>query len=391
MHRVLVVDVDTTQASAFAAASRWHVLGVTSALAALAALDRERWDVILVNPLVDEQVDLLANVRASDPGVVRLVLADNLDEVQALRVMASAHQFVPKPVDTQLISELLQSVAGLRGVLEDPTLLARLGAIQTLPSPAPIVWKLRWMLSDPKVPLERIVALVNSDPGLAAKLLSLANSAYFGARNTIRDTEHALAYLGLDMVRDVVLMIDVFKAFEGLPVAEGFSFAGVHRHALEVMRVVRKITEGRPAAASAGVAALLHDVGSLVLGVHLRDVYAELDAHRHATGCSRRAAELHVLGFSHAAIGAYLLSTWGLPASVVEAVAFHHEPSKGTCDSFDALAAVHIADCLVHEVRGEVEEAWALDYDLIQRLQLQPWLDGWRSVAERVVLSDMPG
>ena len=99
-------------------------------------------------------------------------------------------------------------------------------------------------------------------------------------------------------------------------------------------------------------------------------------------------------GVTHAAVGAHLLSLWGLPDAIVEAVAHHHDPGSVDGLAFDGVAAVHIANGLANEIvppaEGEAPLA-GLDVELIDRLGLRPRLDVWRSRAlELADLADGP-
>jgi HD-like signal output (HDOD) protein len=92
-------------------------------------------------------------------------------------------------------------------------------------------------------------------------------------------------------------------------------------------------------------------------------------------------------GVTHAHVGAHLLSLWGLPDGIVEAVAHHHDPSDVDGLAFDGVAAVHIANGLANELNpaGEDEApAAGLDLELLDRLGLRPRLDLWRQRAREL-------
>jgi len=95
-------------------------------------------------------------------------------------------------------------------------------------------------------------------------------------------------------------------------------------------------------------AALLHDVGKLVLAANLPEEYARALEIANMPGGDPIAAEREVFGHSHAEVGAYLIGIWGLPDPLVEAVAFHHRPGDAPGAGMSPLAIVHVADLLAH-------------------------------------------
>src|SRR4029079_3114168 len=116
-------------------------------------------------------------------------------------------------------------------------------------------------------------------------------------------------------------------------------------------------TEGlsRDEADDALLAGILHDVGKLVLADHFGREYALVCLAADKSSLPLLSAELDQFDASHADVGGYLLGLWGLPQDLIEAVAFHHDPSSQESARFTPLSAVHIASALVH-TDGEASE-----------------------------------
>jgi HD-like signal output (HDOD) protein len=129
------------------------------------------------------------------------------------------------------------------------------------------------------------------------------------------------------------------------------------------------------------MAGLLHDVGRLILASQMQAQYAETIARARLHQQSLLDAERQELGTTHAAVGAYLLALWGLPDPMVEAVAYHHDPSVCAHRQFGPLTAVHVADVLADGNHG-VENATVakLDERYIQELGLGVRLEAWRQL-----------
>jgi HD-like signal output (HDOD) protein len=142
----------------------------------------------------------------------------------------------------------------------------------------------------------------------------------------------------------------------------------------------------RALADEAFLAGLLHDVGQVVLAGVAPERWADIFHAAERREVSLDVAERDEDVVSHAVIGAYLLSLWGLPSSVVEAVAFHHTPSALAGSLFDATVAVHIADALVVRTLGAV--APSLDEQAVVGCGVtEPQLERWRAQFSATALS----
>jgi HD-like signal output (HDOD) protein len=98
------------------------------------------------------------------------------------------------------------------------------------------------------------------------------------------------------------------------------------------------------------MAALLHDVGKLVLASKMPDEFCAVLSLMQEHGCAQFEAEEQLLGISHAEVGAYLLGLWGINSLAVEAIAHHHHPNRIPRSGFDSSAAVYVANLLAHEI-----------------------------------------
>jgi HD-like signal output (HDOD) protein len=138
-------------------------------------------------------------------------------------------------------------------------------------------------------------------------------------------------------------------------------------------------------------AALLHDIGVLVLLQQDPVRWEKLSALAGRQGRPVHEAERALGGTSHAKIGGYLLALWGLPQTIVEAVAYHHDPSSLPGRNLDAVAVVHIADALACEIGADLEGTsghCSFDCEYVAELGAIPHLDGWREEARTIASQD---
>jgi HD-like signal output (HDOD) protein len=231
--------------------------------------------------------------------------------------------------------------------------------------------------------LEDIARIIASDLGMTAKILKLVNSAFFGLGRPIADVQEAVAYLGIETIKALVLTLHAFSQFED-SAAGSFSFPELWRHSMETAAAAKAIAQfedaDRKLMDEAFLSGMLHDTGKLVLAFNFPESYEASRRAAHAQGLPILAAEREAFGASHADVGGYLLGLWGLPVGVVEAIALHHTPQLSTAGEFGPLTAVHVANCLARESQPEPSLSGRPELDLVylETLGLAGRIDGWR-------------
>lgn len=188
---------------------------------------------------------------------------------------------------------------------------------------------------------------------MTAKILQPVNSPYFAFRMQVTDPIQAVQLLGLETVRALVLSLHLFSRLDERTYKR-FRLAKIWRHSLGAtscaQMVARSRDEGVGPMTESFTAALLHDIGKLVLATSLPAEYAEVVRLAESGSHDMESAEEQLLGSTHATVGAYLLSLWGLPEGIVEAVAWHHRPSDCVLRQLCPVGAVHVADALEHDI-----------------------------------------
>jgi HD-like signal output (HDOD) protein len=198
-------------------------------------------------------------------------------------------------------------------------------------------------------------------------VLQLANSPLFGARQPLVTIHNAIAHLGLNMLKNLILVEEIFTHARERGLDRGFPYRGFLRHSLLTAQIARSIMVGSGSHEDAFVAGMLHDFGRLIL---------------QATGLDEEKVP-------SPAAGGYVLGTWGVPPLIAEAVAFHREPWRVEHTQFGVLGAVHLADLLAERMQVEGRRgAWSplpertLDY--VRDVGVAEDLMGWREVVARV-------
>jgi putative nucleotidyltransferase with HDIG domain len=226
------------------------------------------------------------------------------------------------------------------------TLEQAIARLQDLPALPLVVTELLASFDDPEVELGEVARKIAIDQALAAKTLRLANSSFYGLQSKVRTISQAIAVLGFDSVRSLVVGAGVIGGFqEGRD--KGFDFDGFWRHAIATALCARAL------ARSAGcnpelafVAGLLHDLGRLVLVTRFPEHYAEVLAQRTLRDCGLLDAEQAVLGLDHAQVGRALAQHWRIPEQICRAIANHHAPMQQ--DYGELPSVVHVANVVSH-------------------------------------------
>jgi putative nucleotidyltransferase with HDIG domain len=228
--------------------------------------------------------------------------------------------------------------------------------LKDLPALPLVVNELLVSFDNPDVELGELAAKIANDQALAAKTLRLANSSFYGLQSKVRTISQAIAVLGFDSVRALVVgagVIDSFRAGRD----SGFDFDGFWRHSIATALCARALARrgGSPPEVSF-VAGLLHDLGRLVLVTRFPEGYAEVLAQRVLRDCPLLEAERAVLGIDHAQTGRALGQHWRIPEAICRAIANHHQPMQQ--DFGELPAVVHVANVIAHglDLQGDADD-----------------------------------
>lgn len=223
------------------------------------------------------------------------------------------------------------------------TLLANVDNLPSLPG---VVAELIRSLEKEAVSVDELVEGIASDQALAARVLRVANSPFYGIQQRVAHIHDAIVVLGFQAVGSLVLAASITGYFVP-PQGSGIDPAVFWRHGIGTGLCARALAHKCGLDAETGfTAGLLHDIGQLLLVTRHPRQYAEVLAWRDANDCPMRDAERSVLGFDHAQAGEMVTRRWRFPPGIVQAVAHHHEPGRAETPGYADLA--HVADALAH-------------------------------------------
>lgn len=329
----------------------WEMQFVSNANDALGILEASPFDVLvtdLVMPVMDG-VELLENVKARYPQMIRLVLSGHVGKEKMYRVVELAHQFMTKPCDAETLRGVIAQSSALHNLLQSDSLKQVVGELDALPSLPTLYIKIMQELKTPGSSIARIGEIISGDLGMSAKTLQLVNSAFFGLPRKIESVKQATIYLGMETIRSLVLSSQIFSSLQD-DQASQFRLNQLWQHSQLCAAVAKAlaIMEGLPSEQVnyAYMAGMFHDIGKIILVTNLPKDYMTIIEMCRKEDVGEIEAERLVLSVTHAEIGGYLLGLWGFHDPLVEAVCLHHDPELSPDESFSPLTAVHVANAL---------------------------------------------
>lgn len=200
------------------------------------------------------------------------------------------------------------------------------------------------MVESPRYSASDIGRFLGKDPALTARLLKIVNSAFYGFPSRIDTVSRAITIIGVRELRDLVLATTVAKVFKGLP-NELVSMDSFWRHSI-LCAILARLMAARHRELNIErffIAGLLHDIGSLLIYRKVPELAREALMRASHSDEVLEEAEMRVMGFTHADVGAELMRKWRLPKNIEAAVAHHHHPARAV-EGTKETAAVHLAN-----------------------------------------------
>ena len=392
MKRVLFVDdekqiLDGIRRMLSDQRGRWEMEFAVGGEEGLRCCQSSAFDVVVTDmrmPVMDGAT-LLGHVKDLLPDAARLILSGYSDIALAKRAIPVAHRVLAKPCDGTELEATIESLCSLQDLMCAPNLRRLVGTIGKLPSLSSTYTALSRVTEDPNSSLADVAAVMENDVAMVAKVLQLANSGFFGLAQSVTSLKAAIGYLGMESIRNLALASDTFRVFVPAPGISLSFLEDLQRHAQRSALIAATLPLPKKLRDLCITAALLHDIGELLLACKLPHEFLAAGKLADSAGCSQVEAEEQIIGTSHAEIGAYLLGLWGIDNVIVEAVAHHHRPGRIPHVCFDVSAAVYVADRLAHDLMDGGETASAAspsEFDEVSpTLELSKLYPGFREKA----------
>ncbi|HCY84264.1 MAG TPA: two-component system response regulator [Desulfobacteraceae bacterium] len=364
----------------------WDMTFVDSGEAALDILEKKEFHVIISDMRMPEMDggQLLRQVQERWPTMVRIILSGHSDQELIMKSVKSAHQYLSKPCEKQTLINAVNRACSLKALMNKKNLQLVISGIDTMPILPSLYSRVMKELRSPEASTAGIGEIIAQDVGMTAKVLQLVNSSFFGMPRHVASPSEAVVLLGIDVVKTLILSIEVFSEYRErtlsiIPVSK------VYEHCVRTGVIAKQIArmekKSKEAQDNAMIAGILHDLGRLLLAENFPEDYKAVMDHIKRTQCQIHEAEAEVLGVTHAEIGGYLLSLWGLPDDIVEGVVYHHHPAACIAEDFSICGVIHVANLMERHERiqpGGWETLPGLDNRYMAKQGLVDRIPMWR-------------
>ena len=395
MKNILFVDdepvlLDGLRRSLRSMRNEWTMTFADGGEEALKALERTPFDVVVSDmrmPKMDG-AQLLNEVQRRYPHIVRIVLSGYSDKEMIFHSIRATHQFLAKPCEPEQLKTTIRRACALQDVLKNEALRALMTGMPAIPSLPAILLEIKKEAESETSSLKTIGKIIVKDMGMTAKILQLANSAFFGVRGPVSTVEQAVNFLGLETVQALILVAHVFSQFSAKHLST-FQISRLWEESLETGALALEIAKAEGCTPfeteQAYTAGLLHDMGILVLAANCADEFSAILVEAAAKKGTVWELERSEIGITHAELGAYMLGLWGLSDPIVEAVAYHHRPGECVGKTFAPVTAVHVADALLPCLSqyGADGGSPSIDTAYLERLRLSDRIPVWKELVRK--------
>ncbi|HET9061073.1 MAG TPA: HDOD domain-containing protein [Acidimicrobiales bacterium] len=297
---------------------------------ALDAMSERHIDAVVASARLSgmSTASFLRVAKQQHPRTARIALSNPGDRSAKLGALPVVNQCLSKTCGPDVLVKVVERTTRLHErIFSEATqrLVSEVGSLPSLPSN---LLALDCALSDENCSLGQIADIMSSDVAMVAKVLQLVNSSFFGLRTDIHDLRQAVAYLGIETLRDFAMAGAVFRAFSPSRLLPDSWLGAFNAHSLAVADVTASLVRTSLARCEANVAGMLHNVGELVVAdrapERLKAIAADV-----AEGFGAGESERRHLGTTLPVVGGYLLAVWGMNYHIVEAITCQRETCEG--------------------------------------------------------------
>lgn len=246
-----------------------------------------------------------------------------------------------------------QAQGGLAGPTLPPELQKALSRMNELSSLPEVTTRVVEVVEDPKSTAQDMHDIVRNDPALAAKILKVVNSAFYGLPSQIANLDRAIVMLGMSAVKNIALAASLSRLFQPGALSDKFSAKDLWTHCVAVGVCARMLSEaGHGPSEEAFVAGLTHDMGLLIEHQLFPEKLKELVERVEKTPQDFIAAEREIIGADHEAFGFALATKWKFPPALRYSIAYHHNPENLRPEFKKLVTTIKVADtiCCQNEI-----------------------------------------
>ena len=218
--------------------------------------------------------------------------------------------------------------------------------------------------------LNQVAETISKDQGLTAKILAVANSAFYGLQARVSTVQRAAAVLGLAEIRNIVVAFGIRALSRKFPLPKSFNLLDYWKHQFCVATVAKELARraGSPDVANLFTAGLLHDLGKLITALYRPEDWQAMEDLAKVKNLPAHKAEDEYWGLDHGVIGSLVLKSWDFPPDLYEPVNWHHSPRLAGVFSGDA-AMLGMADAIARRIFDGVDSDPDAEEQIIKTCQ----------------------
>lgn len=367
----------------------WQLVFCGSAMQMLETLGHDV-DVMIAPDATDlgSTTDLFLQARNNHASTLRIVLLDSSRQSSSDQLSSLVNRTLSRQSSPESLIGSVSAALQLRAVMCNKRLRNLVEKLPNVPTLPEKYQEIQTALQNDTATMQSIGRIIETDPALTARILQLANSAAFGLPHPVSTAGEALSRLGINTVAGMVLSHGVFTQFDQRTI-RSTGIRDVFWHSSVMGQLARRVmadyTDNVRRIDQAMTAGILSDIGTLVLAAGMPDAMAICRRIVEKDGRADWDVESDLIGFTHMQVGAMLLSMWDLPDSIIEAVAYHHNPSQCPETQFTPLSAVHVGNAILK--RQDETIVPNLDWPYIERINASDHVVTWNKLPEQMNLT----
>lgn len=258
-----------------------------------------------------------------------------------------------------------------QSMIKSEQILKQLQDVSTLPPIPKVLNEMTQLFNSRDISAKKIENLIEKDPSLTLKVLSVANSPLFGLKRSVNSIGAAILILGVQEIKSIITSIKMAQTIK-MKADNHFDPGEFLNHSMIVGVLAQRMSKdlGFNFDGDCFVAGMLHDMGIVIVHEYLHPEFLEIVDYTLQNNTSYLEAEYNILGLSHQEIGEFLTNKWSLPLVFSDALQFHHRPAQSKENNY-LTSVIHIADyaASVFDNAGNIwDSGYQLDETTISQL-----------------------
>ena len=325
------------------------------AKAGLAVLEKEDIDLVISDVRMPEMdgIRFLEIVKEKYPSTSRGILSGFVEQTAAFKSLTQGltSTYFAKPWEDEVLQKRIRHILYVRKILHSQKLLLLINSIGELPTLPSLYQEFMQAMEDEKS-IKEISAIIQKDTSIAAKVLQIANSAFYGSNKT-SSVDQAMLYIGLSTIKDIVLAVSLTSRKKWNKAQDKF-LEDIFAHSSQMNRYVvqiYKLFNSSKRIRQFPSVGLMHDIGKIILLQYYPERFESIVAHQEnnpGMNFFESEMDLGYEGNTHAEIGAFFLDWWNLPAIFTEVALFHHTPEKASEHHKEIVKISHFTNRLLN-------------------------------------------